>query len=129
MIVADTSVWIESFRRPGSPVVREMDLLLAEGDVAITGVVLAEVLQGARSESELERLKSLLGGLPLLQDDWSTWTLAGELSYKLRHQGQGVPLTDLAVAAVCIENDCALFALDQHFQRIPGLRLHEVGGA
>ena len=126
MIVADTSAWVQFLRRPDSPEGREMRSLIRQGQVALTGVVVAEVIQGARDEGHREELMDLLSALPFLQASYATWARAGLLSFRLRQAGQRLPLTDVAVAAVALEHDCPIFTLDDHFQRVPGLRLHEV---
>jgi predicted nucleic acid-binding protein len=51
-----------------------------------------------------------------------TWILASELSGNLRHQGIGIPLTDLILAALALENDSVLFTSDSHFERIPEVK-------
>ena len=40
MIVVDSSAWIESTRRDGQAIKAEIDVLLAEDDVATTEVIL-----------------------------------------------------------------------------------------
>jgi len=125
VIIADTSIWIEFFRRRDSPTARALDSLLAQGQVGITGIVLAEVLQGARDDDDFRRLADLLTGLPFLKVEQETWVRAGELSFRLRGQGPLVPLTDLVLAAVALEGSHEVFTLDDHFQRVPGLRVYE----
>lgn len=44
MVVVDSSVWIHYLRTPDSPVGRELARLLEADEVAIRGVILAEVL-------------------------------------------------------------------------------------
>ena len=127
MIIADTSVWVEFFRRRDSSIARALDSLLAQGEIAMTGVVLAEVLQGARDHDDFRRLADLMAGLPFLEMRQETWVQAGELSFGLRREGRLVPLTDLVLAAVALEGGHEIFTLDEHFGRVPGLRLHEAG--
>ncbi len=44
---------------------------------------------------------------------------------QLRGQGRLIPLTDLIIASLALEGDHQVFTLDEHFQRVPGLKLHE----
>jgi predicted nucleic acid-binding protein len=37
-----------------------------------------------------------------------------------------VPLSDLAIAALALEYDCQVYALDPHFEQIPDLKLHTI---
>ncbi|MBI4236344.1 MAG: PIN domain-containing protein [Chloroflexi bacterium] len=124
-MIADTSVWVQYLRAPNSPEGREVEALLARRELRTTGVVLAEIIQGARSEDERKDLAESLDALPYLALDKAGWMKVGDMSRTLRRQGRPVPLTDLAVAVVALEHDLALFTLDQHFRRVPGLRLHE----
>lgn len=48
MVIADTSVWIPFFNDPASPEKRELDALIDADDLALVGVVLAELIQGCR---------------------------------------------------------------------------------
>lgn len=91
----------------------------------MTGLVLAEVLQGARDE-DFQKLADLMTALPFLPADQDTWARAGELSFQLRRLGRLTPLTDLLIAAVALEGGHQVFTLDDHFQYVPGLRLYEV---
>jgi hypothetical protein len=36
-------------------------------------------------------------------------------------------MADLLIAVLAMEPDCPVYTLDEHFQRVPGLRLHQVG--
>lgn len=90
----------------------------------MTGVVLAEVIQGVREPEAAAALATYLQRLPYVEADKDTWTRAGELSYRLRRQGRAIPLTDLVVAAIALKHDHHLYAVDEHFQRVPDLKMH-----
>jgi predicted nucleic acid-binding protein len=64
MVIADTSVWIPFFNRPASREKRVLDLLIDTDEVALIGVVLAELLQGCRSQVERDDLAESLLALP-----------------------------------------------------------------
>lgn len=58
MIVVDTSAWIEHLRATGSPTHLTLrSLLSAQADIAVTEVVIMELLAGARSDEHAVRLK------------------------------------------------------------------------
>ncbi len=86
---------------------------------------MAEILQGARTQREQVELASFLQDMPYLEAPKPVWLKVGDLSMQLRRQGGMIPFTDLLIAALAIENDCTVYTLDQHFQRIPGMALHE----
>ena len=125
MVIVDSNVWIHWLRTPHTDIGRELVRLLDSHQVSMAGVVLAEVLQGARGEPEFDRLRTLLAALPYLETTKQTWARAGELAMQLRGQGRLIPLTDLVIAALALEGDHQVFTLDEHFQRVPELKLYE----
>lgn len=52
-ILVNTSCWIEYFNRPGTESARAVETFIRQDQAALTGVVLAELLQGVRNEEEL----------------------------------------------------------------------------
>jgi predicted nucleic acid-binding protein len=127
MIVIDTSVWVQGFRVSAALERSEVDRLLARDEVAMVGVVMAEVLQGARNPEEFEELRTWLMALPYLEETRQTWVRVGDLSYQLRQRGLAVGVLDLVIATLALEHGCAVYSLDEHFQRIPGLVLYQAG--
>jgi len=123
MVIADTSVWIPFFNRPNSREKQTLDLLIDADDVALVGIVLAELLQGCRSHQERDELKDGLLALPYLEVTQSTWVNAGALSAGLLRKGITLPLSDLIIAALAIEHHCPVYSLDDHFRKIPDLPL------
>jgi predicted nucleic acid-binding protein len=125
MVIADTSVWIEYFRGGQEPVRDALRRLIRTQQVALVGMVLAELLQGCRSEKEADRILSNLTGLRFLTDTFTTWRRAGALSASLRRKGITIPLSDFVIAALALEHRYQVYALDPHFDHIPGLSLYK----
>ncbi len=125
MILPDTSVWIEYFRRRESPTQVELRHLLERDQVIVAGVVLTELLRGARSEGEFEFLTRTLGLLPQAEASEDTWVRCGEVSYSLIRQGTTIGLVDALIAAIALDGGHDVYALDSDFHLIPGLRLHQ----
>lgn len=118
-VLIDTSAWVEFFRTPDSPGAQIVDQLLAEDLAATTGVVRAELLQGARSKKDYERLALLLDALERLPEPTDLWDRVAVLGYTLRlkgHSGIGIP--DLLVAATAAYNNSPVLTLDKHFEAI-----------
>ena len=124
MILVDTSIWIDWSNDKTLPVSLELDRLLAADEVAITDVVMAEVLQGSRTQALFEEWQDTLDALHYFPSTQETWIRAAAHSFALMRQGLTTALSDLVVAQVALENDFPLFATDTDFQRVPGLRLH-----
>lgn len=122
-VVIDTSLWIEYFK--GSiPNASFVERLVLEERAVTTGLVLAELLQGVRSEQEGQMITEVFGGLPTLEITTEIWKAAGHLAWALRRQGVTVPLADVALGTLALEHDLLMFSLDQHFEHIPELRLY-----
>ena len=124
MILVDTSVWIDWSNDRTLAVAIELDRLLAADDVATTDVVMAEVLQGARTQALFDDWLDILDALHYLPASRETWLNAAGNSFALMRKGMTTALSDLVVAQVALENDSPLFATDTDFARVPGLKRH-----
>jgi predicted nucleic acid-binding protein len=124
-VIIDTSVWIPALQQGNAAEKQEVDRLLAEDDAAMVGVVLVEILRGARSESDFLRYRARLDAIPMVESTAETWVLAGRLMFDLARQGQSIPLNDAIIAAHALVASYELFTRDEHFRRVPGLQLYE----
>lgn len=122
-ILADTSVWIEYFNKPDSKSGNILEKMLIEGNVCGAGIILTELLQGAKIEKEFNAILNNYTALPLIEDDINSWIRAGKISFDLRRKGITIPTTDLLIAALALESDCKVFTLNLHFTKIPDLTL------
>jgi predicted nucleic acid-binding protein len=127
----DTSVWIPYFREGGSDLGDLIDELIDEGRVHINGVVLAELLTGARTRAELERLAAALAGLRFVPSDRPSFESAGRNGYALKRKGVSVPLSDILIATDCVDHGLVLIEADRHYAAIAShlpLRRHSRSG-
>ena len=122
-ILVDTSIWVEYFNRPESGYAQRLAELLEIEGVCVTGIILAELLQGAKTNAEFELLRKNLKVLPLLKESEKTWEKVGKLSFELRRKGTVIPLTDCLIAVLARENNCQIFTLDNHFTYVPQLEI------
>jgi len=123
-VIVDTCVWIAFFRSAVDPLSKQVHQLLRSGSIAMVGMVLAEILQGIKSEKEARLVNERLNSLPYVEATRSTWEKAGTISGALRRNGITLPLSDLIIGALAIENGLAVFTIDPHFDQIPGCRRH-----
>ena len=128
MVIADTSAWIAFQTKPDSEFGREFDALLAGDEIVMVGPVLAELLQGARSESDFSFFAERLGALAFLEADQATWIKAGELNYQLRARGRIIPMADLIVSALAIQHGIPVYTSAKDYQEVPGLQIYEPTG-
>jgi predicted nucleic acid-binding protein len=117
-VLVDTSVWVSYFRG-GSPVISEkVDSLLAGDEVCVPKIVLAELLQGAKSEREISTIEDFFDAFTILDQSPETWLKAGKLSRELKIRGKTIHLLDCYIAVIAKENACAILTLDDHFKEI-----------
>lgn len=125
MVLVDSSVFIETQRRPNSGVARELAALLMNGEASVTGAVIMEYVQGARSDSEINFLIERLSSVDYLDTDQQVWIIAGQLSNRLMRSGQTLADFDVIIAATAIRHDVPLYTLDKGFERVAELILYE----
>lgn len=120
MILVDTSVWIDFFaNRPKPHVDTLRQRILNNDELAICGIVLTEVLQGIRDDKEHQRVKEYMSYLMLLPLNDETFLHAAQIYRTLRKQGITIRKTnDCLIAAVALENNCALLHNDSDFRLI-----------
>jgi len=88
------------------------------GSAAITGPILAEVLSGAGSRAEFDRLRDLFQGLDRLADPPELWERIAEARYALARKGHQASLVDLSIALACLDGGHTLVTRDRDFRAI-----------
>ena len=117
MILVDSSVWIDYFNGIGSHETAFLDSALTSESICLGDIILAEVLQGFRSDSEYRNARELLTALPIYQMMSPELALKGADNYrKLRKRGVTVRKSvDVWIATFCIENKISLLFSDRDF--------------
>jgi predicted nucleic acid-binding protein len=121
VIVVDTSVWVDVLRGTDSAgAVRCVELIEEGAPVALTDVILTEILQGLRTEREAKRVQRHLRAFPILRletlDDFS---LAAGLYRAARQSGVTIRKTlDCLIAAPCVRTGAPLLHADADFDRL-----------
>ncbi len=121
MIVIDTSVWVDLLRGNKAPGAQRAAGLIEDGaPVALTDVVLTQVLQGLASEREARRVGRHLRAFPILRlDGLDDFVLAAELYRQARRAGVTVRKTlDCLIAAPCVRTGAPLLHADADFDRL-----------
>ncbi len=117
MVLVDTSIWIDYLQRNNTFNGKIIELIDAK-EVVVTGLIVAELIQGAKTEKEIKLIRSFTESFDVLSGDSQTWEKAGMLSYELRKKGRIVGLADSFLAALAIENSLSIFTQDKHFKEI-----------
>lgn len=118
MIVVDTSVWIDVLNGNDTPqAVTVVDLIEQGAPVALTDIVLTEVLQGLRSDREARSVEAHLLAYPLLRlNAIEDFVLAADLYRTARRAGVTIRKTlDCLIAAPCVRADVPLIHADRDF--------------
>lgn len=121
MIVVDTSVWIDVLNEVEThQSICCVELIEAGEQVALTDIILTEVLQGVGSRREAPSLERHLRAFPILRlDSLDDFVLAAELYRTARRAGTTIRKTlDCLIAAPCIRTGAALLHADADFDRI-----------
>jgi len=121
MILVDTSVWVDFLRGEKSGTGRTLRRLIEdEEDLALTGIILTEILQGVRDDGDFQALQSYFLEFPIYQPrGLETYLKAARIYRDCRKKGKTVRKTvDCIIAAVCLEHGLTLLHQDADFDRI-----------
>jgi predicted nucleic acid-binding protein len=120
MVIVDTTVWIDFFAdHPCAHAARLRDLIAKDMDLCVCGVILAETLQGIRSDTEYRKTKDYFSDLIFFQMSRETFLLSADLYRILRKKGVTVRKpVDCMIAAVAMEHGLWLLHNDRDFDNI-----------
>ncbi|MBV8468536.1 MAG: PIN domain nuclease [Burkholderiaceae bacterium] len=118
MILIDSSVWIDFFRGVETPQTQRLDALLGSEPLVMGDLILAEVLQGFRTEREFNQARKLLSNLDVVELVGQEIAIQAARNFRfLRAKGVTVRKTiDTLIATRCIESDMALLFSDRDFE-------------
>lgn len=118
LVLVDTSVWIRFFRVATSPEAVVLDTLLAVGPVATCAPIRAEVVSGAPTTAQFQRLRTLFGALIQLDPPPDLWPTLEEHRFTLARRGYQASLVDLMIALTASLHHVPLWTLDEDFKPI-----------
>lgn len=117
-ILVDTSVWIEYFRDTNSEVCLKLDNILNKSEIYVPEVVIAELIQGAKSEKEIAFIEQTFKAFFIIGYKKDIWSLAGRLAFRLKKKGYTINLIDCYIAKIAQAYRCKIFTLNRHFKKI-----------
>lgn len=117
MILVDSSVWIDYFKGAETTETSLLDEFLSTDTICVGDIILAEVLQGFRSDKDYKLAKEMLTDLPIYQIMTPELALVGADNYrKLRKKGITVRKSvDNWIATFCNQNKVPLLFSDKDF--------------
>ena len=125
MVLVDTNVIIDYWNNPTD---FYTDIFKKE-TIAICGPVQAELIHGAVSIRDINRINRAISCFKMLQYE-SEWNELGKMLYTLRMSGYTLPFTDVMIAQICMKNNASILTKDKHFLKIkdcfPDLMMYDI---
>jgi predicted nucleic acid-binding protein len=119
--VVDTSVWIDFLNGRQEPHVEELARMIdADDGIALTDVILTEVLQGIRDEAQVSLVDERLCAFDVLRlESLDDFRRGAELYRSARRSGVTIRRTvDCLIASVCIRDGLPILHNDADFDRL-----------
>ena len=118
LILVDSSVWIDFLNRSPSSAGVELRRMIRDREpFALTGVVIAEILQGLRRD--VARIENHLSQWQMLEPKgFSTYREAAAIFRAARAKGVVAGTIDALIAAIALDHNAAVFTLDKDFSRL-----------
>jgi predicted nucleic acid-binding protein len=123
MIVVDTSVWIDYVRGIDAPHTNLLDYELEHSRIVTGDLIIAEFLQGFRSEEDYQKAKKIMESLEYHDLVGKEIALQAAQNFrKLRKNGITIRKTiDIIIATFCIANGFELLHNDRDFDSMADL--------
>ena len=116
MTIVDSSVWVDYLRGTSTPQTDWLNDRLVQRVIGITDLILCEVSQGIREETQFSKTRNRLFTLPLFSNGGRDLTLAAVANYRtLRARGWTVKTIDCLIATLCIVNGHRLLHNDHDY--------------
>jgi predicted nucleic acid-binding protein len=118
LILVDSSVWVDFFSSSPGRAGAELRRMIDENELfALTGVVVAEVLQGLTRDAG--RIEQFLAQWDMLEPTgFATYREAAAIYRGARAKGISLTTIDTMIAAIALEHGTSVFTIDQDFSRI-----------
>jgi len=122
MYLVDTSVWIGLFRQKDTSAVRYFQEIIDNGiPFGITGVIYQELLQGAKGESDFQKLHEYLQTQKFYhpEDALESHAEAARIYFDCRRKGVTIRSTiDCLIARIALEHDLVLLHDDADYDHM-----------
>jgi predicted nucleic acid-binding protein len=117
VIVVDSSVWIDYFNGLTTSATEKLHALLGTETLAVGDLILTEVLQGFRKDSDYKVAKDLMTALTVFDMLGHQNAIKCADNFRaLRKRGITVRRTvDVVIATFCVERNLPLLFQDRHF--------------
>ena len=118
MVLVDTSIWIDVFRKPSRLRLEEV----ADFDEIVTCLpVVQEVLQGFDREADYRRAREAMWSLPIVESPLGAGVIDEAVDLYRRARRAGVTVrssVDCVIAACALRHDLAVLHVDRDFTNL-----------
>jgi len=112
-VLVDSSVWIDYFRSGEKS--DKLDYFIDENILVINDLILAELIPFLKIKNQY-KIVSLLNAVNKLVLNIN-WDQIIDYQYKCLKNGiSGIGIPDLIIAQNAVQNNCAVYSLDNHFR-------------
>jgi len=117
MILVDSSVWIDYFNGKRTPQSEWLHSALGDEFIVMGDLILAEVLQGFKKDSDFNKVKEMFLNFPFMEMLGLELAVKSAENYRfLRKKGVTVRKTiDILIGTFCIHHKISLLHDDQDF--------------
>jgi len=117
MLLLDSTVWIDAQRGRATDATRFVDARDDHEELATTGIIFQEVLQGIRTQAGYDRMRQVLWSALILEPrELSTYEIAAQLYRSARVAGLTIRKpNDCLIAAIALEHGALLVHNDRDF--------------
>lgn len=117
MLLLDSSVWIDIHRARATSATRYVEAREDSEEIATTGLIFQEVLQGIREDAAYESMRQVLWATLILEPrELSTYEIAAQLYRAARAAGLTLRKpNDCLIAALALEHGALLVHNDRDF--------------
>lgn len=117
MILVDSNIFIDYWKHP----LEEWTEVFKQNEIAVCGVIQAELLRGSHSDMEFKQIKEALDCFEYLTFEDDDWIELSRLFITLKKAGLSVPFQDGIIAWIAIKNKCEIWTHDNHFKLISNI--------
>lgn len=112
----DTSVWIFALKKEFVPKIKlYVERMIDEDKVVINPIIKLELLAGAKTRKEFDRLKFRLDSLQEIFIDQAIWEESQKMAFDLRRKGLNIPIIDIIILSCAKVHKITLVHRDKHF--------------
>lgn len=120
LVLVDSSYYITLLRQGEDPLA-ELKRYEHSHDIAVNGVICAEVLRGRADPHVRDRYLRAFSVARYLSLTPRGWQRVAQLAWELDRRGDVIPLPDIIIGVTALEHGAAVLTFDRHHQKIPGV--------